>query len=89
MGAVIGDSEICEVMLAGKEASAREMVEPGACVSAWDKHTLAGLAGRLIPEDGDTVGGVLTGDTEEARKPPGPNLLQPDKTDASDSITIV
>jgi ribosomal protein L34E len=32
------------------------------------------------------VGGVLAGDAAEAGKPWGPNLLQPDKTNASDGV---
>gem|GEM_PF-6225386 len=88
-GSVVGDGEICQMMLARKDASACEMVEPGAGVAARDKHTLACFAGRFVPQNGNTMSRVLAGDTAEAGKPTGTNLLQADKTDAGDCIATL
>jgi len=65
------------------------LIEPRARVSAGDKDTLAGPTGRLVPKDGNSVSGVLAGDTARAGKPSGANLLQPDEANPSNSEATV
>jgi len=77
------------VVLAWEDPSAGEMIEPRARVSAGDKDTLAGPTGRLVPKDGNSVSGILAGETAKAGKPYGANLLQPDKANPSNSVATV
>jgi len=77
------------VMLAGKDSTAREMVEQRTSVAARDEYALEGVTRRCVPPHGDSMGSVLAGQPAHTRQRFGANLLQPDKADASDRVVVL
>src|SRR5437868_2791004 len=78
----IGQCKVREMMLARKNAPASAMVEPRSGIAARDEYALARFAGRLIPQDGNSVSGVFAGNAAETRKPSRTDTFQPNQTDA-------
>lgn len=87
--AVISHIEICQLMLARKNASPRPMIEHRARVAAWNEHALPRRAGRLVPENGDAVCGVFTGDTAKFREPVGTYPLQSNEANPGNRVATV
>jgi hypothetical protein len=86
--AAVGHLKFRSVMLAGKKATAGELVDPRVRVSPRNVNTLASRP-VVLPDNGYPVGRVFTGEAEEPRRGLRPDVFQPDEADAGDRVPAV
>src|SRR5712691_1386812 len=77
------------MVLAREQPSACEMVKKRICVAPGNEHSFLLLPMLVLPNHGDTMGRVFAAESEEAGKVSGPDLLQPNQTNASNRRTGV
>ena len=86
---VVADLEVREVVFAGKDPAAGEVVRQRAGVAAGDEDAFALVAVGIGPQDGDPVGGVLAGDAGPGRSAAGADAFEADQADAGDGVAVV
>lgn len=72
----------------GKDPPSGKCIHPGVSVSPWNENTLLSLSVIILPFDGDTMSGILAGNTSKAREPLGSNALQSDEADTSNRMSL-
>ncbi len=84
---IIGNIKLRTVVNSREEPAPRQPIEAGIRIPPRNEHPRLGEAVRIVPFDGDAMGRILAGDTNEFRKESRPNALQSNETDAGDGVS--
>jgi hypothetical protein len=85
----IRDMKFASVVDAGEDSSAGQTTEHRIGVTAENENAFAGFALRGGPFDGDAMGGVLAGKTEDFRDAGGAHVLETDQAESRDGVAAV
>ena len=80
------DVELGEVVLAGEDASAKQIVDGRVGVATGYEDALVGDAIVIVPEHGYAVGGVLAAQADHFGRRPGAQVLKTDQANAHDCL---
>src|SRR5882724_9189334 len=69
------------MVFAGKDASAKKMVELRVCVAARDENAFA-CGAVFVPKDGHAMSSIFAVKANTLRYKPGPDMFQTNQTDA-------
>jgi len=88
-GPIVLYVKFCQMMFTGKDSATPQMIQARGGVPTSDIDTFPSSTRIIVPLHCDAVSGIFTGKAHESRPALGPDLFQPDQTDACDGLSPV
>src|SRR5213594_2444018 len=80
--------ELRALMLAGEQSAASKVIYQRPGVAPWNVNALV-RSSLVVPDNGDSMGGVLARKADDAGETARSDVFEPDQTDSRDGLAFV